>query len=177
MEFRSFVAFCLLAGLAARCVTATAQHRGGESGEVTGTLTLQMGKDTKTVPLKYVYAEADRHNGGFDLSFTDQPLPEDPVQRWRYSELMAAEGKLCELKQRAPTEGRPYRFIRIVERRNIYEENWKPGKITSSFGWRPCSSCRVNAGCHIDELAEPAKCDCAKKAPPESTNCLATKGH
>lgn len=87
----------LVAGLAILCVSVAVQGGGSESGEVTGTLTLHIGKDIRTAELKYVYAEADQNNG-FDVTFTDQPLPEDPVERWKYSELMSAEGKLNVLK-------------------------------------------------------------------------------
>ncbi|MEK6301268.1 MAG: hypothetical protein AABO41_11140 [Acidobacteriota bacterium] len=76
------------------CIAAPAQGRGSGSGEVTGTLKLQIGKETRTAELKYVYAEAYKRTGGLFITFTDQPLPDDPVERWRYVELMSAEGKL-----------------------------------------------------------------------------------
>ena len=88
------------------CVAAPAPDPGGRSGEVIGTLRLQIGKETRTVELKHVYAEADKKYGGITVTFTDQPLPEDPVERCKYSELMSAEGKLHILRLYLEPDGK-----------------------------------------------------------------------
>ena len=61
MTSRAFVGFShLVAGLAMLCVIAAAQISGIGSGEVTGTLTLQIGKETRTVELKQLNVQAMR---------------------------------------------------------------------------------------------------------------------
>jgi hypothetical protein len=67
---------------------AFAQGSANASGEVVGTLKIQIGKETKTVDLKHVYAEASRVYNFIEVTLSDKPLPADPVERWRYEELM-----------------------------------------------------------------------------------------
>jgi hypothetical protein len=63
-------------------------------GQASGTLTINDGSRSKTVELKYVYATQGDYGHDVHLTFTDKPLPDDPVKRWRQAQFAAAEGKL-----------------------------------------------------------------------------------
>ncbi len=75
------------------CLSALAQSK----GQASGTLTINDGNRNKTVELKYVYATKIEYPPSVQLTFTDKPLPDDPVKRWRYAQFAGAEGKLTTL--------------------------------------------------------------------------------
>ncbi len=69
---------------------------------VSGDLTLSKNRKSKSFSMRYVYADgrgvAGRKEFDTDLVFTDQPVPEDQLERSQYISVMAREGKLHALR-------------------------------------------------------------------------------
>jgi hypothetical protein len=71
-----------------------------QNGSVSGMLSIKSDGEIKKVAYKYVYAWMKGSSKSADITilFTDQPVPDDPMERRSYIRLIAREGKLNALE-------------------------------------------------------------------------------